>query len=165
MKTFVSITKESLFSLLVLLMALVESVTKLPTSHRHSYMICLRLRGGAETVNHNDLWESDSYEPEHRFLHPDQLMLDTSFDDRMNLSDFDREVMNRTRTWMRELVMREKEDKDDGSRRPYFDISDVEIDSEEYKFYDNESNPNRFKNGCAPRVPAKCSCAPHISTR
>ena len=32
----------------------------------------------------------------------------------------------------------------------YVDISDVEMDSEEYKFYDDETNPRRFDAGYGP---------------
>jgi hypothetical protein len=110
------------------------------------------LRGGSQPHTQH-LSDSDSWEPEHRFLHPDQLMLDENFDDRMNFTRFERIVMNRTRTWMRDLLRREKQEKESGTRPPYADVSEFEVDSDEYKFYQNESNPNRFENGCAPRQP------------
>jgi hypothetical protein len=109
----------------------------------------LRLKGGAQSSEKPDLWDSDSYEPEHRFLHPDQLMLDEKFDDRVNITGLERMVMNRTRAWMRELIRRETEDKTDTERRPYVDVSDIEIDSEEYKYFENVSNPHRFDYGSA----------------
>lgn len=137
-----------LFFFFSVLSNLMESIRISSDSFIFRADVChLRLRGGTQAPKVPDLWDSDSYEPEHRFLHPDQLMLDESFDNRANISDLEKLVMNRTRIWMRELVRREEEDKADPNRPPYVDVSDIRIDSEEYKYFDNVSNPHRYDYG------------------
>jgi hypothetical protein len=44
----------------------------------------------------------------------------------------------------------ERANREKGEKKEYIDLSDVEADSEDYRYYDDESNPRRFDKGYGP---------------
>lgn len=113
----------------------------------------LSLRGGVFDEQSESSWDA-----EHAHLHPDNVMLDP--DALRELGAFTSEKFRSDEPggqakeeifeWMRTVQEMERANREKGEKKEYIDLSDVEADSEDYRYYDDESNPRRFDKGYGP---------------
>ena len=113
----------------------------------------LSLRGGVFDEQSESSWDA-----EHAHLHPDNVMLDP--DALRELGAFTSEKFRSDEPggqakeeifeWMRTVQEMERAKREKGEKKEYIDLSDVEADSEDYRYYDDESNPRRFEKGYGP---------------
>eukprot|EP00961_Rhodomonas_salina_P242713 3278746-Rhodomonas_salina.2 len=87
-----------------------------------------------------------SWLEEHAHLHPDALMMREDFP---SLAQYDQRYFDHCKGWMEKTLEQEKEEKEAGLPE-YIDPSDLELDSEEYAYYEDETNPDRFDHTYGP---------------